>query len=258
MQAADPSPDRTQELLRRLVEQLSLPLQAGSPLDSPTDDQSQLIASQAAALASARQAMQLMLQLLESGGDLSQLFESGAQTAEHAGTQPGQQAAGTQDLLSQLVQQLSASQAAATPPGIFQDQSEQLAAQAAELASARQAMQLMLQLLEQQQAPQDAVAGHQTPAQVARQEAQQAAVQEPADPQLQQALQSILAGLEAQPAMASNSTSVQPAMQVAFPCTFQKSAIDAWAQLALVCSAFQCFLFPTSTTFKLEWGILLV
>ena len=101
----------------------------------------QQLAAQAAELASARQAMQL----------LAQLLESMPQPAEHAdNTAPLQGASsveGMRELVSQLV--LQSQQAAAAPPDVTQNQSELVAAQAAELAAARQAMQLMAQLLEQ-------------------------------------------------------------------------------------------------------------
>ena len=145
LQSAAAPQDSTPELLHELVQHMSASAQSGST----AEDQSQVIASQAAALASARQAMRLMLRLLESGADVSQLFAAGAQTARHAAsTQPALvSAASLQDVLSQLLDQ--ASPPAAQPE--VEDQAALLTEQAAELASARQAMQLMLQLLEQQQ-----------------------------------------------------------------------------------------------------------
>ena len=116
-----------------LVQQLAAASQAGSTPGRPS--QELLLASQAAELASARQAMQL----------LAQLLESLPQPAEQVGG--SRQAADTlQGLLSQL---LHSQQSDIAPQGPSEDVSALLTAQAAELASARQAMQPMAQLLEQ-------------------------------------------------------------------------------------------------------------
>ena len=56
----------------------------------------------------------------------------------------------TADTIEHLMRQLLAPQAAVTLSTTAADQGQLLAAQAAELASARQAMQLMVQLLEQE------------------------------------------------------------------------------------------------------------
>ena len=173
-----------QELLRQLIAHMAAA--SSSPSGSPAEprDQSQVIAAQAAQLAAARQAMQLLAQLLESGADVSQLFETAAQMAGHA-VMSGQQAGPAQDGLQSVLSQ--ATQPATAAGGDFaQDQSELMAAQAAELSSARQAMQLMLQLLEQQGA---AVAvGEPAPFDV-RRATDQAAVQTEAPTQAAASLQ---------------------------------------------------------------------
>ena len=147
VQVAASTPDRTPELLRQLAEQLSVSATQDAEPDSG-EGQSQLIAAQAAELASARQAMQLMSQLLE--------------TTERASQQPRDSradlaaisASNVQALLSQLLQAQPAAMPSlvAPPQTVAPDQSQVLAAQAAELASARQAMQLLAQLLEQEAA----------------------------------------------------------------------------------------------------------
>ena len=139
-QAAMPSsvPDRTQELLQQVLAQL--PGTAASDADAlpgpVSADQSQLLARQAAELASARQAMQLMLQLLQDRGLPA---ESAGETATGRPSDSD-----VRELLSRLLQRQPADGAAT------QDRNEVIAAQAAELASARQAMQLLAQLLEQE------------------------------------------------------------------------------------------------------------
>ena len=137
----------SQELLRQAMERIDAAAPAAS---SETQDEAQLLASQAAELASARQAMQLMLQLLEQAGVGMQHAQATSQPAEHEGAsairQEAQPSAEVHSLLRELLHQMQLTAAQDVP----QDQGQALAAQAAELASARQAMQLMLQLLEQQ------------------------------------------------------------------------------------------------------------
>ena len=127
----------TPQLLQQLAEQLTATAPALTRPGSPAQDESSVITSQAAELASARQAMQLMAQLLDT---MPQSSESAERPEEAALSVQG-----VQELLSQL---LHGQQASSIP----QDQSEVIAAQAAELASARQAMQLLAQLLEQEAA----------------------------------------------------------------------------------------------------------
>ena len=138
------TPDGVQDLARQVTEQQ--PALAAAMTSSP-DAQSELVASQAVSLASARQAMQLMLQLLESGWTTAEQ-EADLRPASAVG--PSEQVA-LQNLFRQLTTQISqpaAGASAADGPGLAASQADVLTAQAAELASARQAMQLMAQLLE--------------------------------------------------------------------------------------------------------------
>ena len=133
--------ERMPALLAQVAEQLSVVDAQEAVSSGAGQDQGLVLAAQAAELASARQAMQLMAQLLESMPQ---------PTEQPEGLPAGQAAVSASDvqaLLSQLLQ---------SPPGatqqqvVDQDQSQMIAAQAAELASARQAMQLLAQLLEQE------------------------------------------------------------------------------------------------------------
>ena len=107
----------------------------------------QVLAAQAAELVSARQAMQLLAQLLEQGSGpepaLSQPVPALEQTSQAV------TAGSMLQLMRQLVEQLSAPPSVTVLPSeVNADQQDLMAAQAAELASAREAMQLMAQLLE--------------------------------------------------------------------------------------------------------------
>ena len=141
--------DRTRELIRQLIEQLPATIADGLP-SSAAEDQSQIIASQAASLASARQAMQLMLQLLEQSGLSMQDTQAGGQATPLVQPAAELSPASIQGLFHQLLHHVTQPQQEALLQDATVDQSQLLAAQAAELASARQAMQVMLQLLEQQ------------------------------------------------------------------------------------------------------------
>ena len=130
--------DSMQQLLRGIVQQLS----HHAPVDvhAPAEEVDQLVAAQAAELASARQAMQLMLQLLE------QQQETAAQPPAIPQVSTAEHQAEITALRQQLIEQVSHDPMRVTLES--GDQSQRLAAQAAELASARQAMQLLAQLLE--------------------------------------------------------------------------------------------------------------
>ena len=64
------SPDMVQALLQQLVQQLSAPMPAVPELGAGEQELRELAAMQAAELAAARQAMQLLAQLLDSAGQL--------------------------------------------------------------------------------------------------------------------------------------------------------------------------------------------
>ena len=167
--AAQPAPrtitlpdDRAQQLLGQMTAQLSqMQPQAAPGLQTPipadVQDQSEVIAAQATQLASARQAMQLMLQLLESSTAADSSHAAAAQTggpsavAQRSEPAVGPSESDVRDLIGRVQQQLSAQAPAlqAVPILVAANQSELVTAQAAELAAARQAMQLLEQLLEQ-------------------------------------------------------------------------------------------------------------
>ena len=168
------------------------------PTPTVSEDQSGLVASQAAELASARQAMQTMLQVLESSlaaeTDPAQPGNQQQEVQVKASQPAGAQASGSlQDLFVQLTRHLAESEpVAAAADELIADQGQLVLSQAAELASARQAMQLLAQLLEQE-AGSAAVSDS----------AVQAAVPEQ---DMQQALQQIMALLQPAPSAAITAT----------------------------------------------------
>ena len=130
---------RIPALLTQVAEQLSASAAQEAVSSSADQDQSQLMTAQAAELASARQAMQLMAQLLES------MPQPTEQTGSPLAGQAAVSASDLQALLSQSQQQ-----AVTQRQAVDQEENQVIAAQAGELASARQAMQLLAQLLEQE------------------------------------------------------------------------------------------------------------
>lgn len=105
----------TPQLLQQLAEQLTATAPALTRPGSPAQDESSVITSQAAELASARQAMQLMAQLLESGGTLSsQQPMEGVQAAfslspdAYASTAQELAAGATEHRMQQALQGISA------------------------------------------------------------------------------------------------------------------------------------------------------
>ena len=133
-------------LLRDLMRLAEQPAEPAVPDDATAGNDGQLIASQAAALAAARQAMQLMLQLLEQSGFSMEDVAAGAQAATQAAN-ADMQAVSAQSLQHAL-QQAAPQATSFSSEHAEVDSSEVIAAQVAELASARQAMQLLAQLLE--------------------------------------------------------------------------------------------------------------
>lgn len=145
-------------------------IQAAPDLAAAAESQSELIASQAAELASARQAMLSMLQLLESGLADQDATGTAPQEQQEVQLDPSAQAAvpasagSLQDLFAQLTQHLTESEpVAAAADELIADQGQLVASQGAELASARQALQLMTNLLEQAASSQPDVATVQQP-----------------------------------------------------------------------------------------------
>ena len=193
-----------QDAMQQMTQQLARSQAVATlPADSAAaPDQSELIASQAAELASARQAMQLMTQLLESTLSEQRTAADTAQPQPAASPDmPSRQVgapavADLQDLMASIMQQLAPS-ASQTAPDTLADHGQMLAAQAAELASARRAMQLLAQLLEQDVDTQAAPAqlrGHAADSMAQQLEAHG----QRAEQSMQEALQQVLAALQPQ------------------------------------------------------------
>ena len=144
-QPARPVSDSLQISLAQLIQQLTPQDQdqaAAAPLPA---DQERLISSQAAALASARQAMQLMVQLMQSDDITGASMQSSIDEVQQVGPSTAE---AMQTNIRQLIDTLSAVQLPPQDPA-GTDAQAVMTSQAADLAAARQAMQLMLQLLEQ-------------------------------------------------------------------------------------------------------------
>lgn len=145
-------PDILTELVRQIAQHMNA-AEMGSPADSASLNQQAVIESQAASLASAQQALELMLQLLEA--------EQGTATGPEVSTQTGPQQQPTAPAASAVVQEQQAAarslrevlrelrEQMADPQAAADREGAVIASQAASLASAHQAMQLVAQLLDQ-------------------------------------------------------------------------------------------------------------
>lgn len=135
--------DGIQDIMRQTMQQMTAAPPEAAPPEQDIHDLRELATAQAAELASARQAVQLMVQLLEQRLDASN--REGEPSMPAVAEAAHMQADSLHQLLQTLVQQLGVPAAAAD----VEDHSQLVASQAAQLASARQAMQTMVQLLEQ-------------------------------------------------------------------------------------------------------------
>ena len=185
------------------IQDLATQLSSISERQVIDEDRSSLVTSQSAELASARQAMQTMLQLLESSLPAEQPaadITAQQQEVQVKASQPASaQASGSlQDLFAQLTRHLAESEpVAAAADELIADQGQLVASQAAELASATQAMQLLAQLLETEAADGAAAeTGLQSAEPAAREQHQPA---ESREQLLHDDLQQVLALLQARP-----------------------------------------------------------